>query len=232
MNQNLLYLILVAVLWISVGCSSSGETGTTTSLQPQARESTPIFGSTKVTRPQVNPNLLLKQRVLALFQQEKFSELNALLESFQKDFEKDFRKEMVLEETFSAFWAYDPAMESRLHKWVQQSPQSYSALLARASYFLSRAQASRGTRWAKDTSATQFAHMELNLGSAGQDVASALKLKGELIVGFEILIAIEMFAPTSGSDRPLVERALANWPNSFLIRKTYMHRLNPRWGGS
>ena len=232
MNQNLLYLILVAVPWISVGCSSSGETRTTTSLLPQSKESTLIIGSTKVTRPQVNPNLLLKQRVLALFQQEKFSELDALLESFQKDFEKDFRKEMVLEETFSAFWAYDPAMESRLHKWVQQSPQSYSALLARASYFRSRAQASRGTRWAKDTSATQFAHMELNLGSAGQDVASALKLKGELIVGFEILIAIEMFAPTSGSDRPLVERALANWPNSFLIRKTYMHRLKPRWGGS
>ena len=141
MNQNLLYVILVAVLWISVACSS-GETRTTTSLLPQAKESTPIIGSTKVTRPQVNPNLLLKQRVLALFQQEKFSALDALLESFQNDFEKDFRKEMVLEETFSAFWAYDPAMESRLHKWVQQSPQSYSALLARASYFQSRAQAS------------------------------------------------------------------------------------------
>jgi len=51
-------------------------------------------------------------------------------------------------------------------------------------------------------------------------------------VGFDLLISIEMVAPTSGSDRPLVERALANWPNSFLIRKAYMHRLKPRWGGS
>jgi hypothetical protein len=51
MNQNLLYLILVAVLWISVGCSSSGETGTTTSLQPQARESTPIIAARRSRGP-------------------------------------------------------------------------------------------------------------------------------------------------------------------------------------
>lgn len=51
-------------------------------------------------------------------------------------------------------------------------------------------------------------------------------------MGFDLLISIEMVAPTSGSDRPLVERARANWPDSFLIRKPYMHRLKPRWGGS
>jgi len=232
MKDNVLLLVLVVHLWISAGCSSSGESRTTTPALSQRKQPTSAVGSTKIARPQVNSNLLLKRRVLALFQQEKFSELDALLESFQRDFEKDFRKEMVLEEAFGAFSAYDPAMERRLHKWVQQSPQSYSALLGRASYFVSRAWASRGNRWAKDTSSTEFAHMELNLGSASQDVASALRLKGELIVGFDLLMSIEMVAPTSGSDLALVERALANWPNSFLIRKAYMHRLKPRWGGS
>ena len=66
MNQNLLHLILVTVPWTLVGCSSSVETRTTTSLLPQTKESSPIVGSTKIAKPQVNPNLLLKQRVLAL----------------------------------------------------------------------------------------------------------------------------------------------------------------------
>jgi tetratricopeptide (TPR) repeat protein len=231
MRNSLLALILVAVHWISVGCSSSGEDRTTAPVLPPAKKSVLGAGGT-IAKPQVNPNLLLKRRVLNLLHQDKFTELDALLESFQRDFEKDFRKEMILEEAFGAFSAYDPAMESRLHKWVQQFPQSYSAFLARASYFLSRAWASRGSGWAKDTSAAQFEHMELNLNKASQDVTSALKLKGDLIIGFDILISIERLAPTSGSDRPLVERALANWPNSFLIRKAYLYSLRPRWGGS
>lgn len=232
MKENLILLILVAGHWISAGCSASGEDRTAAPMLPQDKKSTSAVGSTQITKPQVNLNLRLKRRVLDLFQQENFAELDACLESFQRDFERDFLKEMVLEEAFDAFSAYDSAMESRLHKWVQQSPQSYSALLARASFFISRAWASRGTRWAKDTSPTQFEHMELNLDKARQDVASALKLRDELIVGFNLLISIEMVAPTSGSNRSLVERALANWPNSFLIRKAYMHFLTPRWGGS
>jgi len=232
MKANLVPMILLAALSFSTGCSSSAGSRTTAPVPPPSKELTSAVGSTNSPIPQVNPNLLLKRRVLDLLQQEKFFQLNALLESFQQDFDKDFRKEMVLEEAFDAFSAYDPAMENRLHKWVHQSPHSYSALLARAYYFKSRAWASRGTRWAKDTSSTQFAHMELNLGKASEDVVSALKLKGELIVGFDLLISIEMASPTSGSDLPLVERALANWPNSFLIRKAYMHRLKPRWGGS
>lgn len=232
MKDTLLLLILVAVHWNAAGCSSSGENRTAAPMTPQDKKSTSAVGSTLITKPQVNPNLLLRRRVLNLLQQEKFAELDALLESLQRDFEKDFLKETVLEEAFSAFSAYDAAMENRIHKWVQQFPQSYSALLARASYFESRAWASRGTRWAKETSSTQFEHMELNLNRAGQDVTSALKLKGELIVGFDLLISIEMVAPNSGNDRSLVDRALANWPNSFLIRKAYLHFLTPRWGGS
>ena len=58
---------------------------------------------------------------------------------------------------------------------VQQSiPQSWPARLARASYFAVQAHGqSRGTRAGRKISLPppQLAHMELNLGSAGQDVA-------------------------------------------------------------
>ena len=123
MKQTFLPFVLVVALWISVGCSSSGESPTSAPGLPQAKQSTSAVVTAKISKPQVNPNLLLKRRVLALLQQEKFFELDVILESFQQDFEKDFRKEMVLEEAFHAFSAYDSAMESRLHKWVQQSPQ-------------------------------------------------------------------------------------------------------------
>ena len=233
MKSNLPLVILVVVPWISTGCSSSGKSQTTTALKLQSQEKKSPADSTKVARLQVDPSLLLRRGLLDLLQQDKFSELNSRLESLQQDFERDFQKERVLEEAFGAFEAYDPSMESRLHRWVQESPSSYSALLARASYFLSRAWASRGWRWAKDTSSTQFAHMELNLQKASEDVTSALKLRADLIVGFAHLISIERLVPSSASDRPLVDRALTDWPNSFLIRKALpATALTPRWGGS
>ncbi|MSO23335.1 MAG: hypothetical protein EXQ58_08805 [Acidobacteria bacterium] len=119
MKANLLLLILGMALWFSAGCSSPGGSRTNTPAPPQGKQWTSAVGTTKITRSSVNPNLLLKRRVLDLFQQDKVSERNALVESFQQDFEKDFRKEMVLEEAFGAFSAYDASMENRLHKWVQ-----------------------------------------------------------------------------------------------------------------
>ncbi len=170
-------------------------------------------------------------KVKALFEAKEYRKLNALFETYQELCEKDNRWEIALQNGFSYFAVANPLFTSRLNDWVQNTPESWVPLLARAIHYETLAQKIRGTAWAKDTTETQFQGMRANLSIAIKDVTTAFNVNPRLFFAHYLMIRMVKNSDTYNS-KLLAKKALELYPASYLLRFQHMISLMPRWGGS
>jgi tetratricopeptide (TPR) repeat protein len=158
----------------------------------------------------------------------RFETLNAELSAYEIKAEKDPRFEMNAMAAFSAFECDSPLIASGVSNWVKASPDSYAALTARATCFVSAAQRVRGTAYeVRDPSA-----VSKYLADAVRDANEAIKIHERLAPAYALKIKAARIGGTQQDVKSAGDEALSIVPWSFNVREQLMYAARPRWGGS
>lgn len=165
--------------------------------------------------------------VRSLLLHRRFGELTAHVEHLQSAFEQDYRREYWVYDAADALGTGEVELRPLLDAWVQASPGSFAPLLARGTYWVSRSQLRRGSKWAKDTPAQDFASMHAALPRGLADLERAAELRPKLVAAMR-----QQIKASSEDSRAIIERALRACPRCFQVRVAYLYELTPRWGGS
>jgi len=171
-------------------------------------------------------------KVRNLLIKEKFEELNQYFSKLDNDLLSDISKESLVSTSYSTFYIEDPKYEKLFNLWVKKTPNKYSAYLSRGIYYFSMAWRERGTNWASETTQEQFDGMYRYIKKANEDLIKALELNQTAIYAYKTLIDISKAISDKETAKFLELKALEIHEESFLIRKSYIHLLTPRWGGS
>ena len=167
-----------------------------------------------------------------LLEKEQFDQLNSVLQAYQEIFENNQADEYRLYDAYRTFECTLPAYEALLQRWLQATPDTYQPYLALAQYYYARAWASRGSKWAKDTSGQQFAAMNAFFEKAQSNLNKALEIDPNLMIAYNTLLGIYNAQGNYSDEDRIIAKANERFPGSFLIRLTISWAKQPRWGGS
>lgn len=169
-----------------------------------------------------------EEKLISFLLNEQFDELNKHLQIFQQP---AVEAENHLHKAFYIFYRANPKVGSALDKWVAQQPKSEFSHLARGIFRIKMGWASRGTRWASQTTQSQFSGMESWFQGAKEELNYAITINPKLVEAYCYLIEIGM-NEGGGNTKTLYSQALKANPSSFIAREFYLHSLLPRWGGN
>ncbi len=171
-------------------------------------------------------------KVRALFESRQFATLTALLEEYQASCDRDIRNEYAAHNGFAAFAVGAPSDRALLDEWVRTAPGSWVPLTARASCYKASGLKARGTKPAKNTTDEQFRRMVDDFLPAVRDLEASLRIRPRQLYAYLILMEISQNLGDPERDARLAGKALAHYPDSYLVRHRRMISLMPRWGGS
>lgn len=181
---------------------------------------------------------------LALLEARNYAELDRRLTGAQRGYVQGTVSELDLLQAFRAFYTTDPALHQRFNEWVQQRPKSYAARLARGIYYKRTGMEHRGENYAPQTQAWRFRHMEASFQKAMIDLETSIELESKPILSYLYMMDIQKYSgPLSitiwlfrlnllDPNKFTLKQALEVAPDSFIIRRKYMHTLEARWGGT
>lgn len=185
-----------------------------------------------------------KSRALALLEAGNYEQLDRELNALQRGYLQGTVGELDLLQNFRGFYATDPALEARFDAWIQRYPKSYAGRLARGIYHKRVGMDHRGDKSTSQTERWRFAKMETAFQKAMVDLEASLELEAKPVLSHLYMMDIQkhsgplsirvwlfrfkLFDPAKYTP----DKALEIAPNSFLIRRKYMHTLETRWGGS
>jgi tetratricopeptide (TPR) repeat protein len=191
------------------------------SSKPESRSA-----SNSVSKP------LLISRMRELLQQKQYQELNSILALAQGSAITDVSTEENLVDLYQSFGLTTKAFGQSLNEWVNAYPASYQPFLARAYYYQTMGWDVRGTKWGSETSDEQKNTMESYFSKARADIKKALNRNAASLMAYVLLIqdtyATSDFKALEGA----YEKGLKISPASYELRRRYIRRLRPRWGGS
>lgn len=180
------------------------------------------------------PAPLAHDEIVQALQESRFEHLEQRLNEIQQAFEAEPAEDRVLMESVWALYDLGDSQVLRqaLTDWVNRSPESYAALLARGAYFTKLGLLARGTDYSSETSPRQFELMGHYFDLARTDLKKSLKLTEKPLGSYYELIVMAM---RTGDDHEIDEyhgKVLGFAPLSMEIRMLYVNNLEPRWGGS
>lgn len=167
-----------------------------------------------------------------LLKDEAYVKLDEIMRAYQEAFEEDFHLEDMVIDAFETFSVDDPDLLPLLDAWVQTSPKSYAALLARGVYHQQRGWTARGGKSVKDTPAGNIAAMKTAHKLALADLKASLELNPKLIVAYVELIRLSKASGHRRDSQVFIRAANKICPPCFNARQSYILTLEPRWGGS
>lgn len=175
-------------------------------------------------------SLAARARLRALLRQRDFEALNRELGAIQAQADSNPSAEYMESLAFGLFESADylPA----LNAWVSRDPSNYVARLARADYYYSAGWDARGSDWASNTSAKQFADMNAAFARAKVDLDAATRSHPRLLLADLIRISIEQAGGTRRSVESAIAAGESDLPHSFQLYDTVENAQLPRWGGS
>lgn len=163
---------------------------------------------------------------------ERFEELNTVLEEYQSAFENDQTDEYKLYDAYNAFYMTVSAYEDFFKKWIDTTPDKYQPYLATAQYYYAKGWESRGYKFKKDTPEEQFEEMRLFFDEAEDNLRLALNINPNLMIAYKILMGIYNATENYDGENEIIKKTLELFPYSFLIKSTCSWAKEPRWGGS
>lgn len=175
------------------------------------------------------PSVLYIQQLL---EDKQYQLLNSTLEAARIDALSDLTKEQHLMNLYLAFEIHNESYLDKLNSWVNAYPASYQPFLARAIFQKTRGWTARGKRWASETSEDQRSKMNEFLVKSRTDVEKALRRNPNSIIAYVVLIDLSHVTLDLSESEKIFEEGLKVSPASYLLRKYYIRRLRPRWGGS
>jgi len=162
----------------------------------------------------------------------RWDTLDAELSAYEMKAEKDPRFEMNAIVAFGAFFAASELIGARLDDWVKAAPNSYAALVARATCYVAIAQRWRGNGPARSIPQANLEQMEKDLHVAVHDATEAIKIHPNLAPAYALRIKAARIGGSSEELARAKSDALSMVPGSFDVREQIMYALRPRWGGT
>jgi len=163
-----------------------------------------------------------------LFKARKFAALNELLAADQGTAESGDGAR--LNWSLHAFDQGDVLMDVQIAAWAREAPQSWQPLLVKALRLGDASGNARGTGWARDTSAQQFASMEALQNELKATCRAAFAIKANLGPCHAALL---MAAARDGIGfEAVATQGFRACPKDYDFAATYVTFLAPRWGGS
>jgi tetratricopeptide (TPR) repeat protein len=197
------------------------------------RQRVPSIVITRGPLKPITPRLTADRlKLLADLKARRFDSLEKSLDSFQKQAENNMVQEANVALAFQAFQNNGSEIDSLLSQWVKQSPASYSAHLAWATYLFQQGWSARGNKWANETTQRQFAKMQDFFSRGVHEALAALNLNPKLSQAYALLLQSQRAAGGPGACLTTGAAALHRIPASFIMRVEVMKCLQPRWGGS
>jgi tetratricopeptide (TPR) repeat protein len=185
-----------------------------------------------------NPPVLAQGQALklkdmeSLLDSQQYQELDQKIAGVQDAFERGEMTEDDVFLVFDEFNVTDPTLEAKLNRWVEASPKSYSAYLARGIYYKSLGWKNRGAKISSETAQAKIDAMKLYFDKAIKEFSAVQDIKPNLIVVYCALIDIYRNYSENNMTRLLAEEGLKYFPESLLVRWYYLLSLEPKWGGS
>lgn len=195
---------------------------------PVAMSDRPMVADPDSGAPPTGPLMSMRKMLLA----REFTALEGRIAELERAFAADYASEDALFEVLDVFDVWGDTLEASLEAWVAASPGRYQPYLARAAFRFAQGWNARGSDWASETSAAQFAGMESQFARALPDLATALRLNPRSVLPHYIRINVAVAASRRRDAEEALAQALALRPGSYRIRNSFLNGLKPRWGGS
>lgn len=167
-----------------------------------------------------------------LLKARKFDDLNRMIDALQVAFEKDYNTEQRFTQIAHVFGVASPELEPIYAEWVRRYPDGYVSHLARGYYYTGRGEVARGSEFVDKTSPEQFQAMNDNFAKAVVELRKCLQLRPKAILAYHELLEIDRFASADVPSAQLLQQALHVCPGCYILRRVYLEKLQPRWGGS
>ncbi len=167
-----------------------------------------------------------------LFESKQFDSLTKTATDIQTAFERDPSYEYQVYDFFQIFDTVHPEYQALLDAWTEYAPSHFAPYLARAQYYYSKGWASRGHKYASETSAEQFEGMHRFFQKAESDIDTALAINPRLLTAYTIRIGIYNAEGEDANENTTFNKTRTLFPNSFLIYNRMINSKLPRWGGS
>lgn len=166
----------------------------------------------------------------------RVAELEALLAARFKGHGRAHHPDESVHRFFHAFtWGADTPQgrdaDRITQRWLELSPGSAFALVARATVLKTRGWAARGGAWAKDTTPEQFAGMQALFAEAVPLYQQALEIEPGLTDAHIGLVDI-FKTQGGGGEARFVDQATRVAPGCAEVALDFMRALEPKWGGS
>ncbi len=187
------------------------------------------LATSKVSR---GPQNSLVLRIRDHFTRQEFAAVEQILSQLQKQARHNIANETEFVVSFRAFELNDITQLSLFDQWLNLSPNNYFARIAKARFYFQLGWTARGTKTVNNTSDAQFAKMKEYFLKTESELRRALAINPNSILPY--LMRIEMAGSENNQQQKQASltQGLKINPNSYELRKTFMHYLQPRWGGS
>lgn len=173
-----------------------------------------------------------RQVVLSLLRSSQFSHLSQRYEDLQLQYETGLINDRDLTLQYQAFYDTLSENEAFLNQWVEKSPKSYPARLARGIYYASVGAERRGSDTIRNTTQEKLHDLHRYLDLSNRDIADSLPLTAKPIVSVLQLLKSSKHRDGKQVNRMWLDYANRIAPNNYGVRRQYMITLAPRWGGS
>jgi Tfp pilus assembly protein PilF len=188
-----------------------------------------LSGQLRADGPSTPPS---EQVALTLLMDGNFSELDKIYGAIQHAYTNGAIPEDELRADFRVFYSTDSELARQYDSWVEHSPDSYVAHLARGIYYKKIGQEDLGNKEILETSDFQTAGMDPALKLSDQELDKSLSLDRKPLLTYLHMINVRTFLGDQAGARALYDRAISLDPHSFIIRENLLGALKTRWGGS
>lgn len=173
-----------------------------------------------------------EQEALSWLTQGQFDKLDASFGAIQQAYRDRKISDEDLRAAFRVFYSTDAALGKFYTAWVQHSPRSYVAHLARGIYYKKVGAEQRGSDFIDKTSDRQIEYMEAANRMAAAEFSASLALDDKPLLTYMHSIDLDMDSGDKAQARQWLDRSLAFDPTNIIVREKYMLALQTRWLGS
>jgi tetratricopeptide (TPR) repeat protein len=217
---------------IAAGERATRQTPVATIAPAPLPTSLPLLGSEGKDADGYPTQYVDRPALRSLLAHGRYAELTGYIEQFQTAFESDPTHEFWPEDATATFSSAEAEVEPQLDDWVKTTPDSFAPYLARGAHWAAVAFARRGSKFRSETPESSLDAMKQTFVPAQRDLEMALAKRPKLVAALTEQIEIAKNGPRTKRGRELLDKAIAICPTCFVPRTTYMHAIEPRWGGS
>jgi Domain of unknown function (DUF4034) len=173
-----------------------------------------------------------RQAVTNLLRTGQFTRLNQLYEDLQRQYENGLINDRDLTLQYQPFNNTSHENESLLNQWVENSPASYPARLARGLYYARMGVEHRGAKTTANTPTAKIQDLHYYLDLSNKDLIDSLPLTSKPTVSVLRLLKSSKHRDGKQVNRKWLDYANRIDPKNYEVRREFMITLAPRWGGS